>query len=123
MPWDLKSDRPIYLQLIEEIELRIFSGQYAPGSRLPSVRDIAQEASVNPNTMQRALSKLEEDELVITHRTSGRTITEDVEMIEKAKSRLAKKQIVDFIEKMQMMGFEKKETIALINKMLEEMSI
>lgn len=123
MPWDLKSDRPIYLQLIEEIELRIFSGQYAPGSRLPSVRDIAQEASVNPNTMQRALSKLEEDELVITHRTSGRTITEDVEMIEKAKSRLAKKQIVDFIEKMQMMGFEKKETLALINKMLEEMSI
>ena len=81
MPWDLKSDRPIYIQLIEEIQLRIFSGEYPPGSKLPSVRDIAQEASVNPNTMQRALSKLEEDGLVITHRTSGRTITEDVEMI------------------------------------------
>ncbi|MGI6049673.1 MAG: GntR family transcriptional regulator [Acetivibrionales bacterium] len=123
MPWDLKSDRPIYIQLIEEIQLRIFSGEYPPGSKLPSVRDIAQEASVNPNTMQRALSKLEEDGLVITHRTSGRTITEDVEMIKRAKNKLAVQQIIAFIEKMQQMGFEKKETLALINKMLEEMEI
>ena len=99
MPWDLKSDRPIYIQLIEEIQLRIFSGEYPPGSKLPSVRDIAQEASVNPNTMQRALSKLEEDGLVITHRTSGRTITEDVEMIKRAKNKLAVQQIIAFIEK------------------------
>lgn len=123
MPWDLKSDRPIYIQLIEEIQLRIFSGEYPPGSKLPSVRDIAQEASVNPNTMQRALSKLEEDGLVITHRTSGRTITEDVEMIKRAKNKLAVQQIIAFIEKMQQMGFEKKETLALINKMLEEREI
>ncbi len=123
MPWDLKPDRPIYLQLIEEIELRILSGHYPPGSKLPSVRHMAQEASVNPNTMQRALSKLEEDGLVITHRTSGRTITEDVKMINKTKNKLAKKQIAEFIEKMQLLGFEKRETLALINKMLEEMSI
>ncbi len=123
MPWDLKSDRPIYIQLIEEIELKIFSGEYPPGSKLPSVRDIAQEASVNPNTMQRALSKLEEDGLVITHRTSGRTITEDVEMIKQAKNRLALQQITEFLDKMQLMGFEKKETLALLNKMLEEMKV
>lgn len=123
MPWDLKSDRPIYIQLIEEIELKIFSGEYTPGSKLPSVRDIAQEASVNPNTMQRALSKLEEDGLVITHRTSGRTITEDVEMIKQAKNRLALQQITEFLDKMQLMGFEKKETLALLNKMLEEMKV
>ena len=123
MPWDLKSDRPIYIQLIEEIELKIFSGEYPPGSKLPSVRDIAQEASVNPNTMQRALSKLLEDGLVITHRTSGRTITEDVEMIKQAKNRLALQQITEFLDKMQLMGFEKKETLALLNKMLEEMKV
>lgn len=120
MPWDLKSDRPIYTQLIEQIELKIFSGEYPPGTKLPSVRDIAQEASVNPNTMQRALAKLEEDGLVITHRTSGRSITEDIDMIKFAKNQLAKQQIAEFLEKMQLMGFEKKETLALITNMLEE---
>lgn len=123
MPWDLKSDRPIYTQLIEQIELRIFSGEYLPGTKLPSVRDIAQEASVNPNTMQRALAKLEEDGLVITHRTSGRSITEDIGMIKQAKNQIAQQQIAEFLEKMQLMGFEKQETLALITKMLEEMNI
>ncbi len=121
MPWDLKSDRPIYTQLIEQIELKIFSGEYPPGTKLPSVRDIAQEASVNPNTMQRALAKLEEDGLVITHRTSGRYITEDIKMIKLAKNQLAKQQIAEFLEKMQLMGFEKQETLALLSNMLEEM--
>lgn len=121
MPWDLKSDRPIYTQLIEQIELMIFSGVYPPGSKLPSVRDMAQEASVNPNTMQRALSKLEEDGLIQTHRTSGRTITEDANMIKQAKTNLAKEQISEFLEKMLKLGFEKQETLNLISNMLEEM--
>jgi len=71
--------------------------------------------------MQRALAKLEEDGLVITHRTSGRTITEDIEMIKQAKNHLAEQQIAEFLEKMQLMGFEKRETLTLITKMLEEM--
>jgi DNA-binding transcriptional regulator YhcF (GntR family) len=121
MPWDLKSDRPIYTQLIEQIELKILSGEYPPGARLPSVRDMAQEASVNPNTMQRALSKLEEKGLVVTHRTSGRTITEDTDMIKQVKYELAERQIAEFIEKMQFMGFEKREILTLIAKILEEM--
>ncbi len=120
MPWDLKSDRPIYIQLIEQIELKIFSGLYPPGTKLPSVRDMAQEASVNPNTMQRALAKLEEDGLIITHRTIGRSITENTTMIEKAKNLLARQQIIDFLEKMQLMGFQKQDTLIIINKMLEE---
>lgn len=120
MPWDLKSDRPIYIQLIEHIELKIFSGEYPSGTKLPSVRDMAQDASVNPNTMQRALAKLEEDGLIITHRTSGRSITEDVTMIEKAKNQLAHQQIIEFLEKMQLMGFQKQDTLILMNKILEE---
>ena len=59
MGWNLKSDRPIYAQLIEQIELMIVSGLYPPGAKLPSVRDLAADAAVNPNTMQRALSQLE----------------------------------------------------------------
>lgn len=120
MPWDLKSDRPIYTQLIEQIELMIFSGIYPPGSKLPSVRDIAQEAAVNPNTMQRAFAKLEEDGLITTHRTSGRFITEDENMIKKAKSKLAAEQITEFLEKMKKLGFEQKEVLAIINNMVEE---
>lgn len=121
MPWDLKTDRPIYAQLIEQIELKIFSGEYPLGSKLPSVRDMAQEAAVNPNTMQKALSKLEEDGLLYTNRTSGRFITEDARMIQLTKKKVAEEQIAEFLEKMQMLGFEKQETLSIITKMLEEM--
>jgi len=121
MPWELKSDRPIYTQLIEHIELRIFSGVYPLGSKLSSVRDMAQEAAVNPNTMQRALAKLEEDGLIITHRTSGRTITEDARMVEMAKTKLAQEHISEFLGKMQLMGFEPKEILTIINNMVQEM--
>ena len=120
MPWDFTSDRPIYLQLIEQIELMILSGDYSPGSRLPSVRDIAKEAAVNPNTMQRALTKLEEDGLIITHRTSGRYITEDEEMIKKTKNKHAQEQTAQFFANMQKLGFDKKELLLLITKMLEK---
>lgn len=121
MPWELKSDRPIYTQLIEQIELMIFSGVYPLGSRLPSVRDMAQEAAVNPNTMQKALAKLEEDGLIITHRTSGRSITEDAHMVEMAKTKLAQAQILEFLEKMQLFGFDQKEILGIIEDMIKEM--
>jgi len=121
MPWDLKSDRPIYAQLIEQMELKICSGVYPPGSKLPSVRDLAQEASVNPNTMQRALAKLEEDGIVYTNRTSGRFITEDANMIDQVKNKLAQEQIQEFLEKMKRLGFEKKDILSIITSMLEEM--
>jgi len=121
MPWELKSDRPIYSQLIEHIELMICSGVYPLGSKLPSVRDMAQEAAVNPNTMQRALVKLEEDGLIITHRTSGRSITEDARMIEMAKTKLAQEHISEFLGKMQLMGFEQTEILTIIDNMVKEM--
>lgn len=121
MPWELKSDRPIYTQLIEQIELLIFSGVYPPGAKLPSVRDMAQEAAVNPNTMQRALAKLEEDGLIITHRTSGRSVTEDEKMIKKARIKLAQEQVSAFLEKMLLMGFEQTEILEIINDMVEGM--
>lgn len=121
MPWELKSDRPIYTQLTEQIKLMIFSGVYPLGSKLPSVRVMAQDAEVNPNTMQRALAKLEDDGLIITHRTSGRSITEDAHMIEMAKTKLAQEQIMAFLKKMQLMGFEQKDILTIINNMVEEM--
>lgn len=120
MSWDLKSDRPVYSQLIDQIGIRIFSGKYAPGSKLPSVRELAQEAAVNPNTMQKALSILEEDGLLYTNRTSGRFITEDTKMIQQAKQKLAQQQISEFLEKMKNLGFGKTEILSIITEMLEE---
>lgn len=119
MPWNLNSDRPIFLQLMEIIQLDIISGKYAPGNKLPSVRDLASEAAVNPNTMQKALSELERSGLVYTQRTSGRFITEDQTMIEKLKKYLAKEKIEQFLESMRQLGFQQDEAIALITETLK----
>lgn len=109
MTWDLKNDRPIYIQLVEQITLLIISGQFEAGSRLASVRDLATEARVNPNTMQKALAELERIGLVHTNRTSGRFITEDTKMIEEMKKNLAKEELKTFLEQMKQLGFTDEE--------------
>ena len=120
MSWNLDSSRPIYTQIVERIQLDIIAGKYQPGARLPSVRDFASEAGVNPNTMQKALAELERENLVHSERTSGRFITEDTAMIEKMREELATTQIRDFFEKMQQMGFDTEKTIALIERIMKE---
>lgn len=120
MSWSFDSDRPIYLQLKEQILLMIVSGAYPAGSRLPPVRDMAAEAAVNPNTLQKALSELERDGLVFTQRTSGRFVTEDEQMIQQAKKDLAYQHIKQFLEKMAGIGYTREETLALIENMIKE---
>lgn len=119
MPWNLDSDRPIFIQIIEKIQMDIISGVYKPGDKLPSVRELAAEASVNPNTMQKALSELERTGLVYSQRTSGRFITEDSNMINELKSELAKEIISQFLENMQKLGFQKEDAIQLMNETIE----
>lgn len=119
MPWNLDSDRPIFIQIIEKIQMDIISGVYKPGDKLPSVRELAAEASVNPNTMQKALSELERTGLVYSQRTSGRFITEDQNMINELKSKLAKEIISQFLENMQKLGFQKEDAIQLMNETIE----
>ena len=99
MAWELDSDRPIFIQIVERIQMEIISGKYSPGDKLPSVRDLAAVAAVNPNTMQKALTELERTGLVYSQRTSGRFITEDAKMIEELKNNLAQEQIKEFLEK------------------------
>ena len=120
MSWNLSSERPIYAQIMERITLDIVSGIYLPCARLPSVRDLAQDAGVNPNTMQKALSELERTGLVISQRTSGRFITEDLTMVEKTKQNLASMQIREFLEKMEHIGFTKESIIQLIEQIETE---
>lgn len=119
MPWILESDRPIFIQIIEKIQTDIISGYYKPGDKLPSVRELAQEASVNPNTMQKALSELERTGLVYSQRTSGRFITEDITMIDNLKSELAKEIVAQFLNNMQKLGFQKEEVITLLEETSE----
>lgn len=119
MPWDLDNDRPIYLQLMERIQHDIVSGIYNPGDKLPSVRDLALEASVNPNTMQKALSELERSGLVRSQRTSGRFITENQELLKNMKNELAGDHIRSFLDQMSNLGFDKKETLELITEALK----
>ena len=116
MSWTLDNDRPIYLQLMERIQRDIIAGVYQPGDKLPSVRDLALEAAVNPNTMQKALSELERSGLVYSQRTSGRFITEDTEMLTQMKKELATEHIQEFFQKMEQLGFSRAELLTLVTK-------
>lgn len=121
MQWNIDSERPVYIQLIEQIQAGIISGHFNLGDKLPSVRDLAAEAGVNPNTMQRALAELEQTGLVYTNRTSGRYITSDIEIIKKLKEQSAKNIVLDFIEKMKQIGYKEEEFLESVTKILEEM--
>ena len=114
MKWKFRGDRPIYAQLIEHLQRGILSGEYPPGSDIPSVRTLALEAEVNPNTMQKALAELESQGLLHTHRTAGRTVTEDEKMIESLKENLARAQVDAFFEGMKSIGIGAGEAAKLI---------
>ena len=119
MIWTFKDDRPIYSQLVELIKIGIASSELQPGSKLPSVRDLAEEAGVNPNTMQRALSDLERDGLVYSKRTSGRYITEDNDMIDSVRKTIAEENINSFLDSMKKLGFTPEETLEVFKKAVE----
>lgn len=114
MTWEFSSDRPIYAQLVEELKLRIVSGWYPLGARLPSVRELASEAAVNPNTMQRALSELEESGLIYTQRTNGKFVTEDERRITYIKDSLATDQSEEYIKRMGHLGFSPEDAVAFL---------
>ena len=116
MAWTLQSDRPIYAQLVERLKTDIVSGVYPPGGRLPSVRELAATASVNPNTMQKAFAELERTGLIITMRTSGRVVTEDTAMINETRRELAEEQISQFLTQMNNLGFDRAEIIAMLSE-------
>ena len=121
MVWYFDENRPIYLQLVEEFRLKIVSGEFACGMKLNSVRDLASEIGVNPNTMQRALSELEKEGLVTTQRTTGRFVTEDKEMIISLREDMAKAKLDAMIDCMLQMGYEKADIIEFVQSYLKEL--
>ena len=119
MGWTLDKKRPIYLQLVEELQSRIVSGAYPPGAKIDSVRDLAAEAAVNPNTMQRALAELEQSGLLRSERTSGRFVTEDRALIAQVRRALAREKIEAFVRDMSVLGFGQQELLNLIREGME----
>lgn len=111
MNFTFDNDRPIYTQLAHQIKVLIISGNIKPSEKLPSVRDFALKYKVNPNTMQKALSTLEEEELIFTERTNGKYVTSDTKLIEKIKKELAKEKVQIYLAEMKNLGLTKEDAI------------
>ena len=120
MPWNFNSTTPIYIQIIEHIKMGVAVGDYKAGDKLLSVRELAAEAEVNPNTMQKALSELEREGLLYTQRTSGRFITEDTETIANLRKQLAKEHLDAFLKNMDRLGYPPEEAVELLSKYIAE---
>ena len=120
MAWQLDSDRPIYAQLVERIQMQIVSGCYEPGGRLPSVRELAATAAVNPNTMQKAFAELERSGLIVTQRTNGRIVTENTELIGSIRQQLAQAHMEDFFNKMKELGYTQPQIMEQVQQWLQK---
>ena len=120
MSWEFQSDRPIYAQLMEQIKRIIITGIYPPGEKMPSVRELAAEASVNPNTMQRAFAQLEQEGLLYTQRTSGRFVTEDQQRILEMKTEMADELAKRFLEDMEQLGYNCRQAIEVLERFEKE---
>lgn len=111
MTWEFKSGVPIYAQIAERIQAGISAGQYPPGAKIPSVREFALEAGVNPNTMQRALNLLEQKGILHSVRTSGRFVTEDQETIRGLRKQLAAEELARLFTRLTRLGMSPDEII------------
>ena len=116
MAWNLDNDRPIYAQLVERLQVQIVSGAYLPGGKLPSVRELAAVAAVNPNTMQKAFAELEKSGLIITQGTNGRIVTEDERLIQDSKRELAKRQADVYFAGMEGLGFTRSQAVSFLQE-------
>ena len=117
MEYIFDNDRPIYIQLAEEIRIQIVSGKLKQGERLPAVRELAIIARVNPNTVQKALTELEDEKLIYTERTNGKFVTNDVKLIEKIKKQLAKEKVKSFFNDMQNIGISHDDVMRYLQEL------
>ena len=120
MPWNFDNSIPIYLQIIQEIKRRMIREELKPGDKLQSVRDLAKEAGVNPNTMQKALAELETEGLLESERTTGRFVTNNKALIKNLRDIYLAQQLHPFLNEIYSLGINKDELIALIEDYYKE---
>lgn len=121
MPYEFDAGRPIYLQLVELLTQAIVSGEFAPGQKLPGVRDLALQYGVNPNTVQRTMAELERQGLTYSERTAGRFVTMDQAQISAVRRMAALQQTADYLQKMVSLGITKDEIQNLLAEAAEKM--
>ncbi|MDU4861614.1 MAG: GntR family transcriptional regulator [Terrisporobacter othiniensis] len=120
MSWNIDNNKPVYIQLVEQLKSKIISGEFKAGDKIDSVRSLAEDAQVNPNTMQKALVELEREELVFSKRTSGRFVTDDKEKIKSMKKEVANEEIKNLKINLERLGFTKDEIINLVISNIKE---
>lgn len=114
MNFKFTNDSPIYSQLTNHLKLYIASGKLKPNEKLPSVRELAMQIKINPNTVQKSLEKLELEGLIYTERTNGKYVTDNTKLIKKIKQELAKEKVNTYLNDMQSLGFTKQEAITYL---------
>lgn len=116
MEWEFSDDIPIYLQIMNQIKARIATGALKPGDKITSVRELAMEAGVNPNTMQKALSELEREGVLYSKRTSGRFVAESEDSTEGLQEQMAHAQMENYLTAMQQLGYDGQKAIEELQK-------
>ncbi|MGT2711785.1 GntR family transcriptional regulator [Streptococcus oriscaviae] len=119
MAWKFDNNVPIYIQISNTIKLQIVTNQLKSGDKLPTIRDLAETAGVNPNTVQRALSDLETEGFVYSVRTTGRFVTDNHELIRKTRLQLAQEELENFVNNMLDLGFTQDELVQQLDAYLK----
>ena len=120
MSWSFSNDKPIFQQLKDIIIIKIIKGEYPPGAKLEGVRELAVNAGVNPNTMQRALSDIEETGMIYTMRGDGRYVTDNAEKIAEVRNAYVAEKINNFLNSVNELGIDKKEILDAIRYEMEK---
>lgn len=119
MAWKFSSDKPVYLQIADRIVKKVLSGEYSAGEQIPTVRQIALEAAVNPNTVQHAFSELENEGLIISKGTLGRFVTDDTKIVAACRHRMAEQFVREFAKNMEQLSITKEQAVTMIEEVME----
>lgn len=120
MEWKFNDETPIYLQIMEHIKTQIAAGELKANDKLPSVRELALEAGVNPNTMQKALSELEREGFVYSQRTAGRFVADTDKSAAQLKEALAGQHMEQYLINMGKIGYTKRQAVEVLSEYVED---
>ena len=118
MAWNFTADKPVYIQIARRITASVLSGEYKPGDQIPTVRQLALEAAVNPNTVQHAFAELEKEGIIVSQGTVGRYVTEDKSIIEEARRRIIWQLVENFAEKIGNFSKDKEQILKMVEEAL-----
>ena len=120
MAWQFNNTQAVFIQIADRLRCDIVTGKYPPGTQIPTVRQLAFEVSVNPNTMQRALSLLEEEQLLLSRGTVGRFVTSETEILDNAKEKIRRSTVERLLAEAQALSISPQELIDYIKEVYHD---